>query len=386
MKFLFVSDFTEDANSGSAGSIVAVGTALGRRGHQVDYHWRDERPARLPHASLYRLFELPRRQLESVRESLSQQFYDVVMVSQPYAYLIYERLPKLYPRTLFLNRTHGWEDRHDRAAVRFHWISRNSLFSRAGAGVTRRLTRLACARTARSCQGLISPSRRCAEFVSSAYEVPVEKVAVIPYGAPDVRLARAPVASGSAASRLLFVGTYLARKGSRVLETVLPPIARGFAETRLTFVTNREAVSQVRAQFSGAFGDRLTVHEWMPREELYGIYAEHDVLLFPSLFEGFGKTFLEAMACGLCVVGFDEGGLADIAISGQEALHCTTGDVQAFRTLLERCLTEPTLARTIGTNARARAMTLTWDRNAEATEQFCLDLLQQHSMESSRGR
>ena len=95
--------------------------ALGRRGHHVDYVLRDGRPYRLPHPTLSRFWELPQRQFRQVARQLASATYDGVIISQPYAYLIYERLAPRYPRTLFLNRTHGWEGRFDAAANRFQW-------------------------------------------------------------------------------------------------------------------------------------------------------------------------------------------------------------------------------------------------------------------------
>ena len=86
------------------------------------------------------------------------------------------------------------------------------------------------------------------------------------------------------------------------------------------------------------------------------------------------KTLLEAMACGLCVVGFEEGGLPDLARSGTEAWYCNTGDTKAFKDLLDRSLSDPARSWEIGQKAQACARVFTWDRTAQETEAFCLKL------------
>jgi glycosyltransferase involved in cell wall biosynthesis len=113
---------------------------------------------------------------------------------------------------------------------------------------------------------------------------------------------------------------------------------------------------------------------WQDRSKLALIYADHDITLFPSMFEGFGKVFLEAMACGSCVVGFGEGALPDIAVSGQDALFCATGDRASFKALIEQCLQNAVVPEAIGRRAQDTAQQYTWARTAELTEAFCEQL------------
>jgi glycosyltransferase involved in cell wall biosynthesis len=104
------------------------------------------------------------------------------------------------------------------------------------------------------------------------------------------------------------------------------------------------------------------------------IYQEHNILLFPSLFEGFGKVFLEGMAAGLCVVGFREGGLPDIAVHGRDALLCDPGDRRTFGQLVSAALQNPDQTEAIGRRAREVGRRFTWDRHARETEDFCWQL------------
>jgi glycosyltransferase involved in cell wall biosynthesis len=370
MRILAAAQFLPDPNSGSAGSVLAVGQALAARGHTVEYEWLAPDRGLLPHPALRRHFEVPVQQLRALAARLKAAPYDAVMVSQPYAYLAYELLPALYPRTLFLNRTHGWEHRLLRAEQRLGYEPRRPLAQRVLSKASSGMTVAACWRTARAAHGIITPSSRSARFIRETYGLPEGKVAFIGYGlaadfldwpwtVPTVRL-----------PRLLFVGNYLARKGARILEEVLPRMAQRFPGLELSFVVQEEALAEVERLYRPAFGPRLQVLRWMPRAGLREIYSAHDVLLFPSLFEGFGKTWLEGMACGLCVVGFDEGGLGDVAEHGREALFCEAGDAAGWERLLVEALQQPEHVAEIRERAQKRARQRTWDETARDTELF----------------
>ena len=371
MRFLIAAQFLPDPNSGSAGSVMAVGQALAARGHGVEYEWIPPDQGLLPHSALRRHFEMPVQQLRAVAARLKADRYDVVMVSQPYAYLVYELLPALHPRTLFLNRTHGWEHRLLQAERRLGYEPRRPLANRVLSGASSAATVVACWRTARAAHGIIAPSSRGARFIRETYGVPEHKVAFIRYGLDPSFLEGPRVTPTPRLPRLLFVGNYLARKGTRILEEVLPRVAQSFPELELSFVVQEQAIEQVEQVYRPAFGPRLRVHPWMPRAQLRQLYAEHDVLLFPSLFEGFGKTWLEGMACGLCVVGFDEGGLGDLATHGREALFCEAGDTATWERLLVEALQQPERVAQLRERAQALARLRTWDETASDTEQFC---------------
>jgi len=375
MRFLFVSAFRPEADSGAAGSLLAIGAALEAQGHSVDFEWAPRPRPRIPHPGASRLLELPRQQLAQVAWRLSTSSYDVVIASQPFAYLIYERLAPRYPNTLFLNRTHGWEARLYAAQRRLAFAEARGLGARMLSRISERLTRRACRRTALASHGVIAPASLCAAYIRATYGLPRERTPVIPYGLDHdaTRLASRVRAEGGG-RRMLFVGTYLRRKGSHILEALLPPIAAEFPEASLTFVVNGTAAPRIEARYRPAFGNRLTVLNWMERRQLEAVYAAHDVLLFPSLFEGFGKVWLEAMAAGLCVVGFGEGGLPDLARNGEEAWWCAPGDLSTLGALLRHALSDPSQSAAMGRRAQLRVLGLSWDRTARETVAYCRNL------------
>jgi glycosyltransferase involved in cell wall biosynthesis len=79
----------------------------------------------------------------------------------------------------------------------------------------------------------------------------------------------------------------------------------------------------------------------------------HSVYCLPSIGEPFGMTVLEAMACGLPVVGTRAGGIPDL-LSAQGGRLVPPRDPVALATALIEVLRSPDLQRTMGRHNRAR--------------------------------
>ncbi len=372
LKFCFISNFTPDWNAGAAGSILAVGKELEAGGHSVHYRWKQSKRS----STLNNLFILPWTQYRQVKDECGSSQPDVVIVSQPFAYPVFERFKCHFPRTLFLNLTHGWEQRYDIAESTFGWQSE----LRGISGLRRRLAMATrahiCRRTALAMDGFLAPSALDGHFVRRQYGVSQDKLLLMTYGL-DPAFSAATRRESHSGLRMLFFGQYVPCKGTLLMERLLPRLAAEFPQAELTFIVPREQARSIDRAYLGAFGERLKVFPWMNRDEVIRICHDHDLFLFPSLFEGFGKTFLEAMACGLCVVGFEEGGLPTVAENNMEALYCKAGDEAGFEQLLRRCLEDADLVHSIGQRARAKALQFTWTRTAQTLESFCVERLLQ---------
>lgn len=100
-------------------------------------------------------------------------------------------------------------------------------------------------------------------------------------------------------------------------------------------------------------------------------YAEADVFVLPSKYEGFGLTVLEAMACGTPVVCSDRASLPEVA--GDAAILCDPDDVTGFAEAITRVLSDRDLAERLTFRGRERAQQFTWERSARQT----LDIYEQ---------
>src|SRR5262249_59237307 len=163
---------------------------------------------------------------------------------------------------------------------------------------------------------------------------PVHEAEVIHWG---VEISRFPYRqSQRAASRLLFVGQVIPNKGAHVAVEAVKLLYQhyGLHDVTLTIVGGTSIpmyVDQLKATIAAAgLEARIQLRGPIPRDQLPRIYQEHDLLIFPSIWdEPFSITLLEAMSSGLAIVGTDTGGSAEILRDGENALIFPKGDAQA---------------------------------------------------------
>lgn len=88
------------------------------------------------------------------------------------------------------------------------------------------------------------------------------------------------------------------------------------------------------------------------RDDVVTAYAAMDVFVLPSKFEGYGLTFLEAMAVGVPVVGTRVIGSEEAVQEGRTGLLVPTGDALALADAVRRLLDDPGLAKDLAQRAR----------------------------------
>jgi glycosyltransferase involved in cell wall biosynthesis len=100
------------------------------------------------------------------------------------------------------------------------------------------------------------------------------------------------------------------------------------------------------------------------------IYNNNGVLLYPPLFDGFGKVFLEAMDRGLCVIATKTGGMRDIIDDGRNGFLVEFDNPGQIVDRILYLLENSTNGRDISQAAVETAARYSWDRVAEETVSF----------------
>lgn len=119
--------------------------------------------------------------------------------------------------------------------------------------------------------------------------------------------------------------------------------------------------------------DQVRFVGYVPDEELPYWYNAAEVLVFPSLYEGFGMPMVEAMACGTPVIAANTSSLPEAA--GGAALLFAPHDRQTLAEHLTAVLQNPTLAATLATKGLQQAKQFSWAKAGQETADIYQNLL-----------
>ena len=154
--------------------------------------------------------------------------------------------------------------------------------------------------------------------------------------------------------RVLFVGALSQAKG---LDYLLQAVSRLERRIELTLI-GRRVSSVVPSR------DVLSRHRWipsLPHSELLTEMSRHDVLVFPSLHEGFGLVIPEAMAQGLVVITTPHTAGPDLISNGVDGFIVPIRSSEAIEEKLDCLLTDAKLLADMKAAAQRKASALRWE-------------------------
>ena len=108
---------------------------------------------------------------------------------------------------------------------------------------------------------------------------------------------------------------------------------------------------------------RVTFLNWVAETDLPGLYSLADLVILPSLMEGFGLPALEAMACGIPVVAANNSSLPEVL--GDAGVLMDPYAVLAMADAMRRLLSDEALRRRLSAAGRERAASLSWEKAAQ---------------------
>ncbi|MDB5012654.1 MAG: glycosyl transferase family 1 [Daejeonella sp.] len=185
----------------------------------------------------------------------------------------------------------------------------------------------------------------------SGHLAPIE---IIPYGFPPVS-AHKTYSQGNKL-KILFVGGLSQRKGLANLFEAIKPFKQ---RVQLTIIGRKIG------EKCPVVDEALTKHTWipsLPNFEILKLMREHDVLIFPSLFEGFGLVITEAMSQGTAVITTDRTVGPDFITHGENGWLIGASNTEAIQFMIEEILQKPQMIAQVGKAARETARLRPWAR------------------------
>jgi glycosyltransferase involved in cell wall biosynthesis len=208
---------------------------------------------------------------------------------------------------------------------------------------------------------VVTTSATTARLLAENFAVPEEKMSVVLPGNDRVPIAQR---AGGDVVNLLAVGSIVPRKGYDLLIAALGQIPDlpwrlvVAADTGRNPATTRALEAQIASLH---LAGRVELAGVVSADRLASLYANADLFVLPSRYEGYGMAFTEAIAHGLPVVGTTAGAIPEAVPSGAGILVPPDNLGELTLTLL-RLIGNPAERARLTAGARAAAATLpTWD-------------------------
>lgn len=215
------------------------------------------------------------------------------------------------------------------------------------------------------------------------YGIPAERVVVTPNGGTPLP---APSDFASACTRhgvrppfVVSVGRLDRRKNlTRTLDAFAAARRRSSLPHQLVLVGLDDTLSPELDERMHRAGlqESIVRTGLIPDQDLAALLKGADLMVYASLFEGFGLPVLEAMAVGCPVVTSRTSCLPEVA--GDAAILVDPQDTEEIAAAIERVLTDATLRKDLSQRGRLRAARFSWRRTAERTLQVYLALARKH--------
>lgn len=116
--------------------------------------------------------------------------------------------------------------------------------------------------------------------------------------------------------------------------------------------------------------DYAELHLNPSKKELREIYSNSDIFIFPSKFEGWGLTPLEAMACKCAVVGTKVGCMCEIGIHKQNAMLSESNDIETMSYNIECLLNDKQLLESVSEEGFKTVLKFDWNKSVKQFEEI----------------
>jgi len=190
---------------------------------------------------------------------------------------------------------------------------------------------------------VVVTTKEMTDYVLLNYDPPFEKLKVIPNYVETERFV--PDSEQSEDFDVIFVGRLALQKNVSAFLTALSDL-----DVRALIIGDGELCGRLQSEY-GDMNGKVRWEGNVPNSRLPSLMNRSRIFVLPSHYEGHPKTLIEAMSCGMPVIGADSPGIREIIHHGVNGLLCGT-DSKSIRRSLQELLDNPGLADSLGKNAR----------------------------------
>jgi mannosylfructose-phosphate synthase len=228
------------------------------------------------------------------------------------------------------------------------------------------------------CDLVVATTPAQTDMLTQDYEVPVQKLRMIPPGYDDTRFFPVGQTTRELVRRrlgfdgkvVLSLGRLARNKGYDLLIQAFKEVLAREPDTKLYLALGGEKISAREEQLLSQYkelamtlgiGDRVTFAGFVPDAELPDLYRAADAFVLSSRYEPFGMTAIEAMACGTPTIVTTHGGLFRVLRFGIDGLFADTLDAPDLAVTIVKALRHKKLAERLSRNGAHTARSLfTW--------------------------
>jgi glycosyltransferase involved in cell wall biosynthesis len=237
--------------------------------------------------------------------------------------------------------------------------------------------RLTVRRTVQSAARVLTPSEFSKRRILEAYQLPEEKVVVLPNGvSPAFRPVTREAAQRSLPQALnipfpfvLTVGDLQPRKNHLGLIRAFEELVRNYPQLPHHLVVVGKETWHAPAVHAAAkkslVHDRIHFTGFVDDDHLHRLYGACDLMVYPSYYEGFGLPIVEAMACGRAVACSNTSAMPEVADSA--AILFDPGSQVELVNSMRDLLLNPELRLRMERLGAQRASLYSWERTAART-------------------
>jgi glycosyltransferase involved in cell wall biosynthesis len=220
---------------------------------------------------------------------------------------------------------------------------------------------------ARHADAVLTTSAYCRDAIERHYGVAPGQIRIIPEGVDLARWRRVlrEEHRSSDGATILTVARQYPRTHIADLLRALPIVRQAVPRAHAVVVGDGpEHMALVSLADDLGLSNAVKFTGALPDEALARLYRHADLFCLPSVQEGFGIVFLEAMACGLPIVATTAAATPEVVPHRRAGLLTPPGDVAGLASALVELLEEASLRADYGAFGQAHVQQYDWDRVA----------------------